>query len=216
MTLHVINPNSNTTVTAGIDAAMEPLRGMGVEIACHTLEESPRGIESQRDADSVIVPLCRRIEALETRASGFVIACFSDPGLFSARETTSKPVLGIMECGVLTALTLGQSYGIIAILPNSVNRHIRALRGLGLTGRLAGDRPLGLRVQDLADPDRTAERMAEIGRTLRDQDGADVLVMGCAGMARYREMLEQETGLPVVEPCQAAAGLAISRIKQGI
>lgn len=121
-----------------------------------------------------------------------------------------------MESGVLTALTLGHRYGIIAILPNSVPRHIRTLRGLGLTERLAGDRPLGLRVEELSNPDRTAAHMAEVGRTLRDQDGADVLVMGCAGMARYREMLQTETGLPVVEPCQAAAGLAISRIKQGI
>jgi Asp/Glu/hydantoin racemase len=47
---------------------------------------------------------------------------------------------------------------------------------------------------------------------LRDEDGADVLIMGCAGMAHYRDTLEAETGLPVVEPCQAAAAMALTQI----
>ena len=89
----------------------------GPAIECLTLAEGPPGIESQSDADGVIAPLCRTIRAREADAAAFVIACFSDPGLHSAREHP-KPVLGIAECGILTALTLGQRFGIIAILPN--------------------------------------------------------------------------------------------------
>src|SRR5215472_874646 len=98
----VINPNSTVSVTDAIDDAMAPLRiPGGPEIACLTLDEGPPGVESQTDADGVIVPLCRLIRGQEANAAAFVIACFSDPGLYSAREATAKPVLGIAECGIL-------------------------------------------------------------------------------------------------------------------
>ena len=55
-----------------------------------TLDEGPPGVESQTDADGVIAPLCRTIRDAEPEAAAFVIACFSDPGLFSAREATRE------------------------------------------------------------------------------------------------------------------------------
>ncbi len=208
----VINPNSNQTVTAGIDRALAPLRfAGGPGLRCATLAEGPRGIESQRDADSVIGPLCRLAES-DNEAGAFVIACFSDPGLHALREATGRPVLGIAECGILTALTRGERFGVIAILPGSVSRHLRFIRAMGLDSRFAGDRPVGLGVGDLAAGDAVLNRMTEVGETLRDQDGADVLVMGCAGMADHRAALQERLGLPVIEPCQAAATMAIGRV----
>jgi Asp/Glu/hydantoin racemase len=57
--------------------------------------------------------------------------------------------------------------------------------------------------------------MIEVGKSLRDGHGADVLVMGCAGMAAYRADLEEAVQLPVVEPTQAAVAMAIGRIRLG-
>ena len=183
----VINPNSTDAVTRAIDDAMAPLRitgGPGID--CMTLREAPPGVESQSDADAVIAPLCRAIRDAEPETAAFVIACFSDPGLFSAREATAKPVLGIAECGILTALTLGHRFGVISILARSVPRHLRYIAAMGVGQRLAGDLPIGLGVTELADARSTLARMIDVGSRLRDQNGADVLVMGCAGMARYR------------------------------
>ena len=212
----VINPNSTASVTRAIDDAMAPLRiPGGPEIACMTLEEGPPGVESQTDADSVILPLCHVIRQQEADAAAFVIACFSDPGLFSAREATAKPVLGIAECGILTALTLGHRFGVISILAGSVARHLRYIAAIGVNQRLAGDLPIGLGVTELADERSTLTRMVDVGRRLRDQHGADVLVMGCAGMARYRDDLEEAVQIPVVEPTQAAVTMAIGRVRLG-
>jgi Asp/Glu/hydantoin racemase len=212
----VVNPNSTEAVTQSIDEAMAPLRFPGgPEIACLTLAEGPPGVETQRDADSVIAPLCRLIATRDNESSAFVIACFSDPGLFSAREATRKPVLGIAECGILMALTLGHRFGIISILARSVPRHLRYVGAMGLSGRLAGDRPIELGVLELADEGRTLERMVAVGRGLRDAHGANVIVMGCAGMARYRARVESAIGIPVVEPTQAAVAMAIGRVKLG-
>jgi allantoin racemase len=212
----VINPNSTTAVTHAIDDAMAPLRiPGGPEIACLTLDEGPPGVESQTDADSVILPLCRVIREQEADAAAFVIACFSDPGLFSAREMTQKPVLGIAECGILTALTLGHRFGVISILARSVPRHLRYIAAMGVGARLAGDLPIGLGVTELADERASLTRMVDVGRRLRDQHGADVLVMGCAGMARYRADLEEAVAIPVVEPTQAAVTMALGSVRLG-
>jgi Asp/Glu/hydantoin racemase len=116
---------------------------------------------------------------------------------------------------VATALTLGQRFGVISILPASIPRHMRSFGAMGVMDRLAGDRALGLGVTELSDAGTTQARMEEIGAELRDRDGADVLIMGCAGMARYRAPLEAALGLPVVEPCQAATAMALGRIRLG-
>ena len=212
----VVNPNSNENVTRGIDAAVAPLRlPGGPEIECMTLKDGPPGIETQAHVESVVQPLARTVAARDNDCDAFVVACFSDPGLYAAREATKKPVLGIAECGMLTALTLGERFGIVAILPRSVPRHLRYIGARGLEARFAGDRPIGLTVAELSDDARTLARMIEVGRELRDKDGADVIVMGCAGMARYRDRLQAEIGVPVVEPTQAAAGMALARVRLG-
>ena len=212
----VINPNSSAACTAGIDAALEDLRLTGGPvIECQTLAEGPPGIETQAHVDGVIKPLCRLIESQDSRADGFVIACFSDPGLHAAREAIAKPVLGIAESGVLTALTLGQRFAIIAILEASFPRHSRFIRAMGVESRFAGERAVGLGVTELIDEDRTLGRMIECATQLRDDDGADVLIMGCAGMARYRASLEEAVGLPVIDPTQAAVGMAITAVRLG-
>jgi allantoin racemase len=212
----VINPNSSGAVSAAIDAAIAPLRLTGgPEIDCVTLVEGPPGIESQRDADAVIAPLCRLIAHHDAGAAAFVIACFSDPGLYSAREVTRNPVLGIAECGILTALTLGQRFGIVSILATSVPRQLRYVASMGVSQRLAGNVPVGLGVAELADPHTARARLIECGGILRDRHGADVLVLGCAGMAAYRSPVEEAVGLPVVEPTQAAVMMAIGRVQLG-
>jgi allantoin racemase len=205
----VINPNSNPAVTKGFDEALEPLRRPGgPEIFCETLAEGPFGIESQAHVDGVAMPLARLV-AQRTNASAFIIACYSDPGLFVCREATPKPVLGIAECGLLTAMALGQRFGVIAIARRSIPRHIRYMRQMGIMDRLANERALEMSVAETASGDGTLERMIAIGTELRDLDGADVVVMGCAGMARHRRALEAALGIRVVDPVQAAVTMAL-------
>ena len=214
MRILVINPNSTEAVTRGIDQAVEPLRMTGgPAIDCVTLKEGPPGIETQQHVDSVVQPLLNLVRAKEAEYAAFVIACYSDPGLHSVREATQKPVLGISECGILTALTLGHRFGVIAILEKSIPRHLRYVGALGVTERLAGELAVGIPVVELSNEEKTFRRMVEVGKALRERHGADVVVMGCAGMARYRKPLQDEIGIPVVEPTQAAVAMAIGRVR---
>jgi len=214
MGILVINPNSTEAVTRGIDEAVAPLRmSGGPAIDCVTLKEGPPGIETQQHVDGVIPHLLSLVSQKESQYSAFVIACYSDPGLHSVREATKKPVLGISECGILTALTLGHKFGVIAILQKSIPRHLRYVGALGVTERLAAELPVGIPVVELSDEKKTFGRMVQVGKTLREEHGADVVVMGCAGMARYRKPLQDEIGVPVVEPTQAAVAMAIGRVR---
>lgn len=210
--IEVINPNSNTAVTAGLDSALDNLRfANAVEIHCHTLDEGPFGIESQVDSDAVVMPLVRFVES-HPQSAAFIIACYSDPGLDACRSVTGAPVLGIQEAGVLTALGLGDRFGVLAIAQASVERHRRYLRRMGVLDRLAGERPLGLSVDESARGEQTFERLLQVGKQLIDEDGADVLILGCAGMAVHRDLLEQSLGRPVIEPTRAAVAMALGLI----
>jgi len=211
----VINPNSNEAVTEGLRQAVKPLTyAEGPEIICETLAEGPFGIETQEHVESVAIPLRRKIEA-NNEADAFVIACYSDPGLHVAREGTSRPVFGIAESGVLTALARAERFGVIAIKSRSIPRHIRYLRQMGLMDRLAGERALEMSVAESASGEGTLGRMIEVGRLLKERDGAGAIVMGCAGMARHRKPLEEALGIPVIDPTQAAVTMAIGTIAVG-
>jgi Asp/Glu/hydantoin racemase len=209
----VVNPNSNAAVTAGIEAALVPLRfADGPTIRCATLTGTPFGIESQKDVEDTVMPLLQVVES-DNRADAFVIACYSDPGLQVCREATRRPVFGIAECAVLTALARGDRFGVIAISAKSIRRHLRYLRQMGLAARFAGERPLGVSVAESASGEGTLARMVEVGRELTIEDGADVVIMGCAGMARHRRALEQALAVPVIDPTQAAVAIAIGAVQ---
>jgi len=209
----VVNPNSNEAVTKGLAAALAPVQfADGPEIECRTLAEGPYGIETQEHVESVTLPL-RRLVAGSNDIDAFVIACYSDPGLAVCREATARPVFGINEAGVLTALARGEQVGVIAIGQRSIRRHMRYMRQLGLMDRFAGERPLNMSVAEVASGEKTLNRMIEIGEELRDKDAADVIVMGCAGMARHRRPLEAALGIPVIDPTQAAVAMAIGAVQ---
>ncbi|WP_407309469.1 aspartate/glutamate racemase family protein [Pseudomonas sp. nanlin1] len=211
--LWVINPNSNAAVTAGIDSALGPLRmAGGPPINCLTLTEGPAAVQSQQDLAQVTPMLGRLISEHQANAGAFVIGCFSDPALALLREISRRPVFGIGECAVLDALSRGQRFGVIAMQGSVLGRHLRTYGAMGVLQRFAGERAVELSMTQLADPHATLQRMLQVGRQLRDDDQADVLIMGCAGMAAYRQALERELHVPVIEPCQAAAAMALGRI----
>lgn len=211
----VINPNSNDIVTRNLADALHPLSFTdGPQIDCVTLAEGPPGVETQADLESVTMPL-RALVAADNAADAFVIACYSDPGLQVCREATRRPVFGIAESGVLSALARGDRFGVIAVAQRSIPRHMRYLRQMGLIDRLAGERPLDMSVAETASGEDTLARMIKVGRALKEMDGADVIVMGCAGMARHRAALEEALGIPVIDPTQAAVTMALGAVMFG-
>jgi Asp/Glu/hydantoin racemase len=212
----VINSNSTQRVTDEFDAALAPLRfADGPVLECVTLGEGPPGVESQRAADELIPHQNRLIEREDESADAFVIACFSDPGLRSAREVTAKPVIGICEAAMTAALNLGGRIGVLSILESAVRRHRRVFAEMGIAERIAGDIPLNRKVSELANDAEVLSLVLEAGGRLKNQLGAEVVVLGGAAFANYRTRMEAALGMPVIEPVQAGVAMAIAAVRLG-
>jgi Asp/Glu/hydantoin racemase len=212
MRILVINPNSNTNFSDQMDRAVAPLRfGGAVQIDCLSLRGTPLGIETQRDIDAVIDPVCDMVSAKAEAYDGFVIACFADTGVMSAREVTSKPVLGICEAGLATALNAGERFGVISTSQEARNAELRLIRSHGLIERCAGMEPVDIPVVEMMGANDLPARMDRAAAKLIEQ-GAEALVLGCAGMAPHRARLQQATGLPVIDPTVAGVGVALTLI----
>lgn len=210
----VINPNSNQAVTDGLDAALAPFRmGGGPSIECLTLAEGPFGIETQRHADEVVLPLVTLVES-RPDAAAFVIACYSDPGIDACRSVSPVPVYGIQESGVLAAMARGDRIGIVGMSTAGERRHRLYMRRMGVMERIAGERALNMSVDEGTRGAGTFGRLTEVGSALKG-DGAEALVLGCAGLATHRAKLEAELGIPVIDPTQAAVGMAMANILAG-
>jgi Asp/Glu/hydantoin racemase len=212
---YVINPSSRTDTGITEDLALS-LAWAGAagrpQIVCVTLDDGPNGIANARDSDDAAPAVLRFIEreAGLDEVAGFVVACFSDPGVHAARELTSKPVIGIGEAGYLAALALADLVGTIGVGTGRGEKGRRLLRQMGVSGRLAGHRGLGLDYGELQDPQIVTERLVAAGLSLRDEDGAGALLFAGAGLARYVAPLAKATGLPVLDPTQAAGGLLLA------
>jgi allantoin racemase len=206
MSIIVINPNSNEAVTEGLRASLSSFP----DVVCLTLAEGPFGIESQRDSDAVILPM---LDLMKQRsdANAFVIACYSDPGIDAAKAQCSVPVFGIQEAGTAMAMCRTDMYGVIAIGQPSILRHRKYMRRLGVLDRLAGERALNMSVDDTARGADTFDRMLVVGQDLIE-DGAESLILGCAGMAQHRAPLEAALGVAVIDPTQAAVAMALGTV----
>ena len=206
----VINPNSSKACSDAISATLDPFRWPGgpvLDVA--TLREGPAAIYSWRDWHAVVAPMCDMVE--REAADVYVIACASDPGIEAVRSVTSQPVLGIFRSAVACAVARAERFGVIALVDSSTERHRSALRAMGLESRLAGEVPLNVALETLLEPLEAQRALIAAGETLKAM-GADILILGCTGMAYHRESIQAEVGLPVLEPTQAAAGLALAAL----
>jgi Asp/Glu/hydantoin racemase len=207
----LINPNSSASCTAGMAEAVAPLARLpGLpRIETVALAEGPPAIMSWRDWYGVAEPMCRLVAREEAEA--YIIGCVSDPGLEAVRTVTARPVLGLFRCAIAAAQARAERFGVIGFTHRSLPRQRRALQAMGAEGRMAGWIPLDLPMETLTDPEAPRARLAAAARGLAEQ-GAEVIILGCAGMAGHAAYVAEVSGLPVIEPSQAAAAQALAAV----
>ena len=205
-----INPNSNESVTEGLRESLQEFNS-SADIECCTLEEGPFGIETGEDIANVIPLVLQKISE-SPEFDVYVIACYSDPGLAECKVMFSKPVFGMQRSAIEKAISIGNKFGVLALSEQSIERHLAYMRGLGLDGQLAGELSLDISVDEAANDAASFGKIISQGRRLIDESGADVLILGCAGMASHREPSEKVLQVPVIEPVQAAVSIAIEAV----
>lgn len=217
--IHVINASSrsDTGITRNLEQSLAWVKGEAMpQICCVTLQDGPNGISTARDSDDAAPAVLRYIErhGANPDVSGFVVACFSDPGVYAARELTRAPVIGIGEAGLFAGLAVGDTIATIGV-SQKTDKTARLARQMGVDHRVARHVGLGLDYGDLQYPEKVTDILTAAGREIAASHHVQALVLAGAGLARYVKPLSIATGLPVIDPTQAAVatllGITLSR-----
>jgi allantoin racemase len=210
MLINVVNPNTTASMTRTIGAAARAAAAPGTTIRAVNPAMGPVSIEGYFDEAFSVPGLLAEIAVGEAEgARAHVIACFDDTGLEAARCAALAPVIGIGEAAFHVASLIAHRFGVVTTLSRSIPAIETNLVKYGLDRRCARVRASEVPVLELEDPASDAVRRigAEIERA-KAQDGAEAIVLGCAGMADLAAHLARTHGLPVVDGVAAAVKLA--------
>jgi len=202
MRIKIINPNTSQSMTDKIRSVAEGVKRDDCQVEVTCPERGPITIESSYDEAYAVAPTIDLVrEANEDGFDAIILACFCEVGVEAAREVSTIPVLGLEEPTLAMALVLGNKFGVMTEKRPRVAMKERHVRRYGLLERMASVRPLELSVAELdADPERTKEVGMALASRMVEEDGAEVIIMGCAAMAGYSDDIERELGVPVLDP----------------
>lgn len=178
----------------------------------------PPSIEGYYDEALASLGLLSEIKIGEDQnTDGYVIACFGDPALYAARELARGPVIGIAEAAMHAASMIAPSFTVVTTLKRTCGMAWHLAERYGMTRFCRNVRATDVAVLDLDIPGSEARSIiVEECRRALDEDDADSIVLGCAGMAEFAKEIEQEIGVPVVEGVTAAVKWAEALIALGL
>ncbi|WP_208703037.1 MULTISPECIES: aspartate/glutamate racemase family protein [unclassified Mesorhizobium] len=217
MRILVVNPNTTESMTETIAAAARSVAGAWTEIVAVTSSMGPASIEGYYDEALAVPGLLMEIAAGERAgARAAIIACFDDTGLDAARAMAAIPVIGICEAALSMASFIAQRFTVVTTTERSRVPVEGLVQRYGMSGR-ARVRAADIPVLALEDPASGAigKLRDEIARAV-EEDRAEAIVLGCAGMADLAQRLQSEFGLPVVDGVGAALKQAEALVALGL
>lgn len=205
-------------MTQGIAAAAKAAAPADVEIVATEPESGPASIEGYYDGAFAVPGLLARIaEAERAGTDAHVIACFDDTGLDAARSVAHSPVIGIGEAAYHAASMVGVRFSVVTTLSRSIPVIQDNLTRYGLAQRCARVRASEVPVLSLGTDGGAAEE--RIGREIElalASDGADCIVLGCAGMADLAERFSKRFQVPVIDGVAAGVVFAVALATLGL
>lgn len=217
MRILIVNPNTTVSMTEKAAKAARAVAAAGTEIVAATSPMGPISIEGHYDGALAIPGLLAELKARRTEGyDAAVIACFDDTGLDAARSFADVPVLGLCESAVMTASFLAQRFTVVTTLERSrvlIDNLVRRY-GMGDRARVrSSDIPV-LALEDAASG-AIGKLRSEIDKALAE-DGAEAIVLGCAGMTDLASELQDIYCIPVVDGVAAAVKQAEALISLGL
>ncbi len=224
MKIMVINPNTSQSMTDHLRQELERIKRPDTELTVVCPESGPETIESAYDEAHAVPPTLELVKkANQEGYRAVIIACFSDPGLEAAKEISKIPVLGIEETSLHVAALLGARFSVITPRRQRIPSRQGHVHMRGLDYFLASVRSLDLSVAETdAEPEKTKRRVVEVAKQAVE-DGAEVILLGCAGMAGYAPDIESQLHIKVIDPsavtlkiAEALADLGLTHSKAGL
>ena len=213
MKIALINPNTTASMTATCVSVAEAVGAGGTEIIGLTSQDGPASIEGPYDEAFALPGLIRAaLLAEQEGAEAVVVACFDDPGLESLRAALSVPIVGIVEASMNAAASIADQMAVVTTTDRSLARIRELAHRHGVAERCtvyASKVPvLALETDGYSPVRATAEQAVN--------EGAEAIILGCAGMADWVAALRQDLGVPVVDGVAAAVKHAEGLVAQGL
>ena len=210
MKILVINPNTSENMTKHIREELGRIKRPDTELTVVCPEKGPETIESAYDEAYAIPPTLDLVEkANQEGYDAIILACFSDPGLEAAKEISNIPVIGIEEATLHMAAMLGAKFSVMTPRRERIPSKKAHVHMHGLDYFLASVRSLDLSVAETdADPEKTKRRVLEVAKKAVDEDAAEVIILGCAGMAGYAQEIERKLKVKGLDPTGVALKVA--------
>ena len=210
-------PNTSPSLSVTLLAARQAAAGPGVAIERVHVRAGTISLETCYE-EYLAGPYILE-EVVRAERDGFdavIIDCAVDPALRGARDAVHIPVVGAGEAGILLAMALGDYYSIVTV-QNAVPLMWEKMRGRELQHRLRSVRGVSIGRFDLVrGEEATVNAVSEQARLAVEQDGADVVVLGCTAMSLMAAPIAKCLGVPVIDPAAAAIKLAITQVEMGI
>lgn len=217
MRILVVNVNTTASMTRAIGDSARSVASPGTEI----IELTPRfGAEScEGNFESYLAALgvMDAVQQYEGEFDAVIQAGYGEHGREGLQELLEVPVVDITEAAASMALFLGHRYSVVTTLDRTVPLIEDRLKLAGLDDRCASVRASGLGVLELeSDAERAVTAIAEQSRIAVEQDKAEVICLGCGGMAELEEAVATATGVPIVDGVRSAVGIAESLMRMGL
>lgn len=216
MRILVSNCNTTETMTDAIAEQARRVAAAGTEIVGLTPGWGPESCEGWYDSFLSSAAVLETIRDHPEPFDALVMAGFGEHGRQGAREMLSVPVVDITEAAIYVACLSGARYAIVTSLQSTVGLIEASVRDAGPWERCCGIFPTGVPVLEMErDPGRTTASFAEQSRAAC-RAGAEVIVLGCAGMSGLYDRLRTSLDVPVVDGVAAAVCLAESMHRLGL
>ena len=217
MRILVANVNTTESMTEGIAAQARRAAREGTEIIPITPRIGAESCEGNFESYLAAIAVMDAVVQYEGPFDAVIQAGYGEHGREGLQELLDVPVVDITESGPALAQFLGHKYSIVTTLDRTVPLIEDRLRLAGLHERCASVRASDLPVLELeADPDRAVEAIVALAQRAVDEDGAEVIVLGCGGMAELEDRIRERTGVPVVDGVAAAVAIAESLVGLGL
>jgi allantoin racemase len=215
MKILIINPNTSDEMTRAIGEAAQRYARQDTEIETVRPDFGPRSLENAVEVAVATHATVQKVMERRGQQDAVVIACGGDPGLYAVRQLLEEPVIGIGEAAYHFACMLGYKFSILIPLADPTAE--RLVSSHGLVHRLASIRVVDIPVLELeSDLEVTKQRLIAEGRRAVHEDGAEVLCLGCAGMALMDKAVEEAVGVPVLDGTVCAVKMAEGMYDYGL
>jgi allantoin racemase len=195
MRILIINPNSSYEMTQAIQKVAKDYAKDSVEVACKGTPGAPVFIETYEDIAKAGQGMIQLLRKNEQDFDAFIVACHYDPHLGVLKKLSHKPVVGIGQASMIMASLLGHSFSLITTDEHSIPIHEELIRKYHLDGYLVSIRAPWPQLKETSEH----EQYMKVAQVAVSKDRAEVLVLGCAGLAGLDKYLQQRLGVPVLD-----------------